>query len=190
MKKHTQHFLNIFFHVQPRKRCVSNPNSKKYESLCTINDEAFALLLLENSYNQWLDLFLNNKGPVMQRRGVKQWGFQSDVPTLYTRGGIKYDKTDMTQSVKGWSEEGIARFNALFDQVIADHARNPDFERKWLEARKSAQEEEGIAETKRKRQPTQARSEQLESDDDDDIAPAASEAPVEDSESDTDEETN
>jgi hypothetical protein len=42
----------------------------------------------------------------------------------------------MTQSVKGWSEEGIARFNAIFDQVIADHARNPNFERKWLEARK------------------------------------------------------
>jgi hypothetical protein len=56
-------------------KAVSNPNSKKYESLCTISDEAFALLLLENSYNRWLDLFLNNKGPVMQRRGVKQRGF-------------------------------------------------------------------------------------------------------------------
>ena len=63
----------------------------------------------------------------MQRRGVTQCGFQSDVPTLYTRGGIKYDKTDMTQSVKGWSKEGIAHFNALFDQVIADRAANPDF---------------------------------------------------------------
>jgi hypothetical protein len=37
-----------------------------------------------------------------------------------------------------------SRFNALFDQVIADRARNPNFERKWLEARKSAHEEEGI----------------------------------------------
>jgi hypothetical protein len=118
-------------------------------------------MLLENSYNQWLDLSLKNKGPVMQRRGVKQQGFQSDVPTLYTRRGIKYDKIDMTQPVKGWSEEGTARFNALFDQVIVDRARNPNFERKWLEARKSAQEEEGITEKKRKRQPTQARSEQL-----------------------------
>jgi hypothetical protein len=32
-------------------KAVSNPNSKKCESLCTISDEAFALLLLENSYN-------------------------------------------------------------------------------------------------------------------------------------------
>jgi hypothetical protein len=62
-------------------KAVSNPNSKKYESLCTISDEAFALLLLENSCNRWLDLFLNNKGTVMQRRRVKQQGFQSDVPT-------------------------------------------------------------------------------------------------------------
>jgi hypothetical protein len=81
---------------------------------------------------------------------IKLCGFQSDVPTLYTRGGIKYDKTDRTQLVGGWSEEGIARFNALFDQVIADHAKNPDFERRWLGARKSAQEEEGTTTKKRK----------------------------------------
>ncbi len=170
-------------------KAVSNPNSKKYESLCTISDEAFALLLLENSSNRWPDSFLNNKGPVMQRRGVKQRGFQSDVPTLYTRGGIKYDKTDMTQSVKGWSEEGIARFNALFDQVIADRAENPDFERNWLIARKCAQDEEGTTAKKRKRQPTQARSEILDSDDDNGIAPNSTGAPVE-SGSDTEDETN
>jgi hypothetical protein len=171
-------------------KALSNSKSRKYQSLCTVSDEAFALLLLENSYNRWLDLFLNNKGPVMQRRGVKQRGFQSDVPTLYTRGGIKYDKTDMTQSVKGWSEEGIARFNALFDQVIADRAENPNFERQWLEARRSAQEEAGTTAKKRKCQPTQARSEQLESDDDDNVAPTATEAPVDDSGSDTDDEKN
>jgi hypothetical protein len=96
--------------------------------------------------------------------------------------------------IKGWSGEVIARLNALLDQVIADRARNPNFERKWLEARKSAQEEEGITEKKRKRQPAQACSqaclERLESDDDNDIAPAASGAPVEDSGSETDEETD
>ena len=129
-------------------KAVTNFSSKKNQSLCTISDEAFALLLLENSYSGWLDLFLNNKGPVMQRRRVKQRGFQSDVPTLYTRGGIKYDKTDMTQSVKGWSEEGIARFNELFDQVIADRAANSDFEKQWIEARKNAQEEAGTTTTK------------------------------------------
>jgi hypothetical protein len=46
----------------------------------TIRDKAFVLLLLENSYQQWLaDLFSNNKGGVMQWHGVKQRGFQSEV---------------------------------------------------------------------------------------------------------------
>ncbi len=170
-------------------KAMSNSASKKCQNLCTISDEAFALLLLENSFDRWLDIFLNNKGPVMQRRGIKQRAFQSDVPTLYTRGGIKYDKTEMEQSVKGWSEEGIARFNALFDQVIADRAENPDFERNWLIARKCAQDEEGTTAKKRKRQPTQARSEILDSDDDNGIAPNSTGAPVE-SGSDTEDETN
>ncbi len=41
------------------------------------------------------------------------------------------------------SKEGIARFNALFDQMIADRAANPDFGRKWIEARKGAKEVAG-----------------------------------------------
>jgi hypothetical protein len=94
----------------------------------------------------------------------------------------------MTQSVKGWSEEGDARFNVLFDQVIADRAENPKFERRWLEARKSAQEEEGITAKKRNCQPTQVRLDKLDSNDDKDIAPTATEAPLEDSGSETDDE--
>jgi len=160
-------------------KAMIDQETSKRQSLCTISDEAFALLLLENSSARWLDIFANHKGPVMQRRGVKQRGFQSDVPTLYTRGGIKYDKTDKTQAVKGWSDEGIARFNALFDQVKQDRANYPDFEKEWLEARHRAQVEDGVTPKKRKRQPTQARSELFESDDDDDIAPTATEEPVE-----------
>jgi hypothetical protein len=60
---------------------------------------------------------------------------------VYTRGGIKYYKTSETQSVKGWSAEGIMRFNTLFDLVKRDRAENPDFERHWLEARTITQEE-------------------------------------------------
>ena len=166
-----------------RRITTATANGKnQQESLCTINDEAFALLLLENSYDRWLNIFSTNEGAVMQRRGVKQRAFQSDTPTLYTRGGIKYDKTDVTQSVKGWSDNGIKRFNALFEQVKQDRATNPEFERSWLVERKSALEEVGAGPNKRKRQPTQARSELFESDDEDDIAPTATnEGPVEQS---------
>ena len=106
---------------------------------------------------------------------------------MYTRGGIKCDKTDITHSVKGWSDEGIARFNALFDQVKKDRAGKPDFEMDWLEARHRAQAEDGVTPKKRKRQPTQARSELFESNNEDDISPIPNaEGPVEGSESDTD----
>jgi hypothetical protein len=80
----------------------------------------------------------------MQQCGVKQREFQPDMipPTVYTMGGIKYNKTNVTQSVKGWSAEGIMRFNTLFDLVKRDWAENPDFERRWLAARRGAQAEE------------------------------------------------
>jgi hypothetical protein len=38
--------------------------------LCRVSNEAFVLLLLENSFERWLDLFSNHKGPGMQQRGV------------------------------------------------------------------------------------------------------------------------
>jgi hypothetical protein len=165
-----------------RVAMASTTNAKDVKhSLCTISDEAFALLLLENSYDRWLDIFCNNKGAVMQRRGVKQRAFQSDTPTLYTKGGIKYDKTDMRQSVKGWSDEGIARFNVLFEQVKRDRETTPLFERRWLAERNKARGEVGANLKKRKRQPTQARSELFESDNEEDIAPAVDEGPVEES---------
>ncbi len=53
----------------------------------------------------------------------------------------------------------------------------------WLEARHRAQTEDGVTPKKRKCQPTQARSELFESENEDDIAPIGNaEAPVEGSE--------
>ena len=167
-----------------------NRGSSRLKSLCSVSDEAFALLLLENSFDRWLDLFSNHTGPGMQQRGVRQREFQSDVPTVYTRGGIKYDKTSVTQLVKGWSAEGIVRFNTLFDLVKKDRRENPDFERHWLEARQRSQKEGGATPKKRKIQPPEARSELFESEDDEDIAPTATEEPVGGSESETDDETD
>jgi hypothetical protein len=55
----------------------------------------------------------------MQQHGVKHRRFESDVPTLYTRGGgIKYEKTKCKDGErKGWSDNGIRRINALFEVV-------------------------------------------------------------------------
>jgi hypothetical protein len=132
---------------------------------------------------------------MQQRRVRRQRKFQPDVPTMYTRGGIKYDKTKITQSVKGWSPKGIVRFNALFDQVKRDCAGNPDFKMNWLEAQCSAQcsaqaEEGATPHQKRKLQPPQARSELFESDNEDDIAPTTTEEPLDGPGSEADKETD
>jgi hypothetical protein len=38
-------------------KAMSNSAFKKRQSLCTASNEAFALLLLENIHDRWLDLF-------------------------------------------------------------------------------------------------------------------------------------
>ena len=173
---------------------VGNGGNNKGKSLCTISDEAFALLLLENSFDRWFDLFSNRKGTVavVQRRGVKERGFQSDVAPLYTRGGIKYNRTEVKQAVKGWSDEGMDRFNELFDHVKQDRIDNSTFEIEWLQARLGADGEGAGASNrkKHKRNPVVTRSELFPSDDEEESSQitgseevtGGSDAPIEEDE--------
>jgi hypothetical protein len=106
--------------------------NKKVVSLCSVSDEAFALLLLENSFDRWVDLYKQCSGIAKQQRGSKDRGFQSEVPPRYTSGGIKYETNEVSQSFKGWSDDGRLRFNALFDHVKQDRRDNRSFEVDWL----------------------------------------------------------
>ena len=143
----------------------SDPNDEKNENmiLCTVSDEAFALLLLENSYDRWCDLYFNNKGALLQRRGKKGRDVESDVAPKYTRGGIKYSTNDATGMEKGWSREGKQRFNELYDSVKQDRKKIPSFEKHWLDARREAQTGK-TAPVKEKRLAVMTRSELFESD--------------------------
>jgi len=122
------------------ERVASDLDATKVPSICTVSDEAFALLLLENSFDRWVDLHIRHKGASGQRRGLQGRGLKSDVPPLYTRGGIKFEQAEMQKMEKGWSAEGRLRFNVLWDQVVQDRADNPSFERDWLKARRLSQE--------------------------------------------------
>jgi hypothetical protein len=71
----------------------------------------------------------------------------------------------MTQSVKGWSDKGIAHsILLLIRQKRILREENPTFERRWLEANRSTQEEEGATAKKWKCYPSLAGSELFESD--------------------------
>ena len=58
----------------------------KATELCTASDEAFAILLLENSYARWENKYDANGGIPSQRRGDTKRTFDSDIEAKYTRG--------------------------------------------------------------------------------------------------------
>ena len=161
---HVEAYTVFFEHFVPcalkkteweRRIAMAGKNPESTDNyLSTVSDEAFALLLLENSYDRWFDLFSKNEGLVMQQRGVKQRRFQSDVPTVYTRGGIKYDKYQSKEGEKkGWSDDGIIQFNELFEMVKQDRIAHSNFEADWLKAREATQaaKSEGVSKRKRTR---------------------------------------
>ncbi len=133
-------------------------------TLCTVSDEAFALLLLENSWKRWVDIYRLQKGEVTPKRGQKRREFESDVPTKYTKGGIIYDKTVKNNDPKGWSAEGIERFNQLYDMVKKDRKENKGFIKSWLTERRAKLLNGTQARRKRKRPQPQARIELMDSD--------------------------
>ena len=129
--------------------------SSDQQEICTASDEAFTLLLLENSYERWADIYKNTGGRPIPLRGIKNCQWQSDVKTKYTDGGIQYSSTDTHDRVgKGWSTEGIKRFNELFEQVKQDQKEHPEFVKIFIENKKKQ-----ITGTKRKREVVMARHE-------------------------------
>jgi hypothetical protein len=109
----------------------------------------------------------------------KTAGLSIRYPYAVYQRRYKYDKIDMTQLVRIWSDEGITHSNPIFDRVKEDHAGKTQFERHWLETRHKAHLEDGATPKKCKCQPSaQARSELFESEGDGNIAPIADEAPL------------
>jgi len=100
--------------------------------LCTASDEAFTLLLLENSYARWVNIYELEGGIPSQRRGDTKRTFTSDIEAKYTRGGIKLSSDQVSQKQKGWTQDGIKRFNALFASVMKDRLRRPTFDAKFI----------------------------------------------------------
>jgi hypothetical protein len=106
-------------------------------TLCTVSGEEFALLLLENSFDCWIDIYQLRKREVTPKRGQKRGESESDVPTRYTKGGVVYDKTIKYNDPKGWSAEGIKRCNKLSAMVKKDRKTHKTFTINWLAKRKA-----------------------------------------------------
>ena len=84
-----------------------------------------------------------------------------------------YNQTEKKEDPKGWSSEGIKRFNELFDSVKQDRKANKLFIKTWLTIKRT--QLMGKTHSRKRKQPQpQARIELLESDDDVSIDEAAS----------------
>jgi hypothetical protein len=90
-------------------RYRSKVSSQFLSSFVTIGDEAFALLVLENCEEKWVDMHSN---------GVTK----SKMKNKYTDGGSSA-KSGRSRMLKGWSNKGLNRFNELFKMVKKDRER-------------------------------------------------------------------
>ena len=64
--------------------------------VATVTDEAFALLLLENSWDRWIDFAINGQCATV-------------TESKYTNGGIGKN----SKKYMGWNQKGLTRFNEL-----------------------------------------------------------------------------
>lgn len=108
------------------------------DDICTASDEAFALLLVENCWEKWYDMYDKDPTSLLPRRGGRQDSkYTSPVPAKYTKGGYRYaDNSGGTPSFKtnkGWSPEGLTRYNVLFDFVEADRKNFPEFAQSFID---------------------------------------------------------
>ena len=109
-----------------RQRIQDTQKDNEATLLCTVSDEAFALLLIENNRDRWTDIYDKHKGIPPQRRGDRTKQIDSDIAPKYTHGGIRYSQNTNKKS-KGWNHEGIKRYNELFQLVTDDRRKRPKF---------------------------------------------------------------
>jgi hypothetical protein len=85
---------------------------------CTPSTEALVLLIVENSYDNWVD-----------RAKDKDKARKDLVPTKYTNGGLsKRGGNATSKRGGGWSNDGIKRFNELLKLVNEDRISRVIFE--------------------------------------------------------------
>ncbi len=103
-------FIFFEFFLPPvvgRKKFKMNADLKEISNFVTVSDEAFAVLLLENSWEKWADEL------------VKRTNDPEKVkPPLFTK------TPDSGKKFSGWSAQGIKYFNDLYDIIENDRKKD------------------------------------------------------------------
>lgn len=112
--------------VQWRDGVTSVPVNK----LATVMDEAFALLVLENIWEVWMTTPLEE----LKKAAVDANGKRVVWPSKYM------SNWQSAKRLEGWSTMGHKRMNELMVLVKQDQAKNGDWDRAYLEEKKSKAE--------------------------------------------------
>ena len=96
-----------------------------------------------------MDIFKESDGkPIRDLGSNKKRKFCSNVLPKYTSGGATLTVSSKEPAKKGWTEEGIKRFNDLFEKVKTDRKENRMVVPKWI---RDKQKENKKSKKKRKR---------------------------------------
>ena len=113
--------------------------SQTLSNFVTVTDEAFALLLHENQEGRWNEMATLNVT-------------KSTILGAYTDGGRPQKETGSSRKNRGWTNEGMARFNELCLMVMIDrqepHAK--DFEEMYLKHRIHLHDQKNLNRKKRR----------------------------------------
>ena len=126
LRKNNKNEINQNYVVFCEKflRCIvgikifrSSCKKHKLSTYVSLSDEAFALLLLENSEHRWnSEIELKKNGNEVVEEFL--------LPTKYTGAGKSKQQKGFTKKFKGWTFEGIAKYNHLRDLIRKDRNEN------------------------------------------------------------------
>jgi hypothetical protein len=88
--------------------------SMMFSTFVTVSQEAFALLLYKNGYNNWL--WKHNNAATSDDTDADTEGGETQPGYLYTSTGATEGSAFTTRN-GGWSTEGMQEFNALYAKV-------------------------------------------------------------------------
>ena len=104
-------FIDHFLSLVVGKRYYNQvKHVQKVSDYASTSDEALALLIVENNYARWVDMAKNNNTRT------------SRIMPKFTNGGVSDGDVASSRQYQGWSDEGLSRFNELFQAVSEDRA--------------------------------------------------------------------
>ena len=101
----------------------------KDKELLYISSEVFGLLVLENHWDRWLDIYKKYGSKIKDTRNKEK---MTNIQPKYTKGGLRNSQNRDIRIGKRWSFQNINHLNELFTFVRQDREDHPSLTRDWL----------------------------------------------------------